>query len=1083
MLCCASSRRPMGYGVALAIGLASWLAASFSCAPRACAQIAPGDGVPTRIYFATLPTYFDGDYRASLNAFLNEGQGGIKTPTSRWIDSIAYFTMVGESYYQLGQMPRALDSYNAALKLYLAYSDWMMRVQFPVAIMPATVGTIRGVPWGQSQRGARIGQFPETFTMGQGRIDNSSAVFLGGVVQSPVLFPVHAAEIVRCTSLAIRRRRELLGAICKYDPLTDQLVNALASHPGPANHWSEAWIAVQLGCAYAAAGNASQASTTLQQALLVGGEYDHPLTSTALLELGHLALEAGDFAAAGRYFEETTYACINYPNPGNLEEAFRFGLIAHLLSNQKVPYPPLVPAILWAKAQGLRQLQASLLLSAAENSSALGDPAQAGNFLGTARMLIGRSDLGISQLGARMNHLTALAAYQLGNVAGGDQALAAALAFQRTGSIWMFQISLADSRYMNGDFTERVGTTLYDILLRDPAPGDWTYSPLECLSKLSMPHGAAYEHWFEAVIKNIKEQDLALEIADRARRHRFFSTLDMGGRLLALRWILEGPAEALGERGLLERQDLLVRYPKYAELAREAAKVRTKLEAGPVVPATLEARREQGTQLAALAEIGQQQEVILREIGVRREAAEMVFPPVRKTRDVQKSMPEGQVLMAFFATSRNLYAFMYSHDRYAAWRINSPAQLQKQIATMLREMGNFDANHEVPPADLAKGAWRATAGRVLSTLLEKSNVDLAGNFDELAIVPDGMVWYLPFEALYVGKPDRQKQLIAQSRVRYAPTVGLAVPTSRAHKPRPNVGVVVGKLHPHDDEAVASAAFEQLGRSVTGAVSLPRSLSESATSRLLVDELIVLDDIPTADAPYSWSPIPSERGKPGAPLASWFALPWGGPEEVILPGFHTNAENALRRGQPAGGEMFLALCGMMASGSQTILISRWRTGGQTSFDLVREFAQELPHISPAEAWQRAVQVAENTPLEPDREPRLKKVPAAGESLKADHPFFWAGYMLVDSGVVPPGDDKLLAIPGLNAPKNAKAQPANPPRVPKVMPANPPAPNPAAVNPAAPDDDRPAKPGKKPKPQPRPTKKAPSRPKPAPVDESE
>ena len=43
----------------------------------------------------------------------------------------------------------------------------------------------------------------------------------------------------------------------------------------------------------------------------------------------------------------------------------------------------------------------------------------------------------------------------------------------------------------------------------------------------------------------------------------------------------------------------------------------------------------------------------------------------------------------------------------------------------------------------------------MSLLLEHSNVDLAGNFDEIAIVPDGVLWYLPFEALPIGKPDHQ----------------------------------------------------------------------------------------------------------------------------------------------------------------------------------------------------------------------------------------------------------------------------------------------------------------------------------------
>ena len=107
-------------------------------------------------------------------------------------------------------------------------------------------------------------------------------------MQNPVLIPVHVAEIVRATTLAIRRRHEILGPICKFDPFSNTLVDVLARRPGPPNHWSEAWINVQLGCAYSAAGNTAQAKTALERAVLVGGQFDHPLTSTALLELGHI---------------------------------------------------------------------------------------------------------------------------------------------------------------------------------------------------------------------------------------------------------------------------------------------------------------------------------------------------------------------------------------------------------------------------------------------------------------------------------------------------------------------------------------------------------------------------------------------------------------------------------------------------------------------------------------------------------------------------------------------------------------------------------------------------------------------------
>jgi hypothetical protein len=78
-----------------------------------------------------------------------------------------------------------------------------------------------------------------------------------------------------------------------------------------------------------------------------------------------------------------------------------------------------------------------------------------------------------------------------------------------------------------------------------------------------------------------------------------------------------------------------------------------------------------------------------------------------------------------------------------------------------------------------------------------------------------------------------------------------------------------------------------------------------------------------------------------------------------------------------------------------LLSRWRTGGQTSFDLVREFMQELSTNSASDAWQRAVLLTMDSRVNFAAEPRVKHA-ATGDAPKASHAFFWAGYMLVDSG---------------------------------------------------------------------------------------
>jgi hypothetical protein len=141
------------------------------------------------------------------------------------------------------------------------------------------------------------------------------------------------------------------------------------------------------------------------------------------------------------------------------------------------------------------------------------------------------------------------------------------------------------------------------------------------------------------------------------------------------------------------------------------------------------------------------------------------------------------------------------------------------------------------------------------------------------------------------------------------------------------------------------------------------------------------------------------------------LPLGGPEQIVLTGVATEAEQGLKTPKragsrpsaaapgAAGSEIFQSLCNMMAGGARTILMTRWRTGGRTNFDLVREFAKELPSAPAAEAWQRACLLAREAPLDTAREPRLKRSEDAGDLATADHPFFWAGYILVDTGPRP------------------------------------------------------------------------------------
>ncbi len=703
--------------------------------------------------------------------------------------------------------------YNNAVQLFLSFSDWMQRVEFAPAIQVDSPNRIKALPWGAARARRGWVAFRDTTSIAQGQIDNRQPVLRGGTVRPPILYPVHVQEIIRCTALAIRRRAELLGPASPHDKLSGELVVALSRRPGPPNHWSEAWIDLQLGLAHLAAGKDAQAKTSLERAVVAAGEFNHPLTSVALLELGRMALAAGDFNTAATNFEEAGYAAAQFldtgfPDAGVLEESFRYGMLTHLMANRKGIYPPLATAAAanWARAENCGQLQASLLVLAAENNCVVGQAKHRRPGCCTeARRVIGRRTMLTGKMGARLNFVSALSLYQQAaqqqnpsgqqaNVAAGDQALAAAMKFQQTGSLWMFHIATAEQFSKE---SSRIAMELYGAVLRDPTPLDWATDPLESLSTLSIPHPAAFERWFEAAMDR-QEPEKPLEIADLSRRHRFLTTLDLGGRLHSLRWVLEGPRELLDQRAALERQDLMVRYPQYEQLAQQAQRLRTEAQRTGLAPADARAAKQHADALAQLADVSGKQELLLREMAVRREPCTIVFPPRRTFKEMQAALRDGQALLSFFITGRQSYAFLMTKDKYGFWKVPGGDALHKPVAKLLQAMGNVDANRPETLSDLSAADWRTPGKQVADLLLKGANVDVARAFKELVIVPDGLLWYVPFEALPMADGDEMRPLLWKLPVRYAPTTSLGVPDARPRRREVTTAVVLGKLYPGAD---------------------------------------------------------------------------------------------------------------------------------------------------------------------------------------------------------------------------------------------------------------------------------------------
>jgi hypothetical protein len=191
---------------------------------------------------------------------------------------------------------------------------------------------------------------------------------------------------------------------------------------------------------------------------------------------------------------------------------------------------------------------------------------------------------------------------------------------------------------------------------------------------------------------------------------------------------------------------------------------------------------------------------------------------------------------------------------------------------------------------------------------------------------------------------------------------------------------------------------------------------------VLDELIVWSEISDSkNLPLAMLPMQNDKERIGSTIDAWMTLPWWGPEHIVMPGFHSDGGAGLR-GRLNGNDLFLTSLGLMASGSRTVLISRWSTGGKTALDLTRLYAAELSKVGVADAIRNSRQKTREMDLDYDNEPRIRSK-KSDPVLKAEHPFFWAAHMLfsvpdnrprvaepenapgaVDDPAVKPGEDE-------------------------------------------------------------------------------
>ncbi len=951
---------------------------------------------PRPEYYMARERYETGRLADASEGFQLALQRSMRVREQAWIDSIPPMVMLGESYFQMGKVAQAMEQYDAALIIALSYPNWIEQVAAPVELQPLESKT-KGINWFAPSRVSQATMTPEP---GQLTVTPTGA----GVGQPMAISTrVDAAEVLRAMGLALVRRNEILGPLAKHSPLAEQLKALLERDLAQPAVWAKsAWRLLRGFHALSVASNVDPLLLISENAL-IGGNVDYFMTPLALIELGKYQWFQKDLAIALPHWQDATLSAARYEQYSMLAESLQLLSAACAAGNRTDMLPAIQNAAEWG-AKRSASVQASGFAGAAELATVAGDwPAASANSKQAAAALRVR-DVALPRAQAQLFFANAITAFGENRGIIGQQALESALKIMRgtaqDGALakQIFQSQMVLNLLQNNMLQATDAEQALDEILREPGLRQWQAEPLETIAAMTTSAVPAYATWLDLAVRRGTSEQI-VERMDRIQRQRFYEASPMGGRLFSLRTALLSDQQQLPPevqasvaQTLRSSASLTVSTQRLASLTRSLDGMSLPIEERQQ---SVESRKFYADFTKAI----ELQETQLALQALRRQPFDRFVPFTASLAKVQASLAETDLVIAFVSTGGKLYCAAISKSAVEKWTVSEVAPIDTLIKSLLAEIGLTSPSKVTPSlVTAADAAWRETASNLFTKLFPSVTHALITSAQRIVIVPDGSLWYLPFELLPTAARSQTSWLVSHP-IAYLPTLGsVAMLDSIAPKVTQTLHITAPYFSPDktlNETLTAKVLQSAVGyhRADLGGKVLPPT---AHWSRLLVDQLLVTSKIEPAQQPWDTNFLQLD-GSRFSQLVGWSESPRKIPSCVLFPGYQTAAATG---NVTDGQELFIPACALLYSGTRTALISRWPVGGRSSQTLLSRYLQESAFEPPSKAWQRATVALWADEFWIADEPAM--LPSGKETaalVSGQHPKLWSSFMVIGDSQPP------------------------------------------------------------------------------------